>query len=489
MSLSQSEASLLDCLEKSGGKADAASLAAKLGLPESSIFPLSSLLSAKGYITIAEDVIERFRLTEEGMRCAESGMPETRIIRMLESKGGSAPMAEVNAALNPNEVSAALGWGRRTGSFVIEKRNGAPVLVLKAPSKIQLDDSIRRMKNGGELSSLNKEDQELATQLRTRGLLEKKDTKRLILTIVPGKHAEEVSLNLLSSEIIKGGKWKGVKLRPYDVTASPPSLNIGKHHPYLEFLEETKEILIAMGFEETGGPFVETEFWNFDALFQAQDHPARAVHDSFQVRGTSPSIDASEELMWRVKQAHENGGGTGSRGWGYSWDINIARQPLLRTQMTVTSVKYLATHMEPPVKAFSLSKVFRPDVIDARHMIEFSQLDGIIGNEGINVRHLLGILKEFGHQLGFDDIKFKPSYFPFTEPSIEAYVKHPKLGWIECLGSGLFRPEVLAPLGIKFPVIAWGIGIDRLAMIRLGVNDIRDLHTSSLETLRQWRWW
>ncbi len=489
MSLSQSEASLLECLEKSGGKADAASLASKLGLPESSIFPLSSLLSTKGYVTITEEITERFRLTEEGARCAEEGMPETRVVRLLESRGGSTPMADVNAALRPNEVSAALGWGRKTGAFAIEKRGASSVLVLNAARQSELDAAIRRMKDGGDVSQLSSNDQALAIQLKARGLLEKKEVKRLTLTIVPGMHATEVSLNLLSSEIMKSGRWKGIRLRPYDVSASPPLLNIGKRHPYVAFLEETKEILLAMGFEETEGPSVETEFWNFDVLFQAQDHPARAIHDSFQVRGTSPSIDAPEDLVQRVKATHESGGGTGSRGWGYAWDIGIAKQPLLRTQMTVASVRYLASHKEPPVKAFSLSKVFRPDVIDARHMIEFSQLDGIIGGAGINVRHLLGILKEFGHQLGFDDIKFKPSYFPFTEPSIEAYVKHPKLGWIECLGSGLFRPEVLAPLGIKFPVIAWGIGIDRLAMIRLGINDIRDLNTTSLEKLRQWGWW
>jgi phenylalanyl-tRNA synthetase alpha chain len=141
------------------------------------------------------------------------------------------------------------------------------------------------------------------------------------------------------------------------------------------------------------------------------------------------------------------------------------------------------------VKTFCLSKVFRPDVIDSRHMLEFSQLDGILGDHGINVRHLLGVLTEFANQMGFKEIKFTPGYFPFTEPSIEAYVRHPKHGWIECLGSGLFRPEVTKPLGINFPVIAWGIGIDRLAMVRLGLDDIRQLHMGNIDMLRQWGWW
>jgi len=138
---------------------------------------------------------------------------------------------------------------------------------------------------------------------------------------------------------------------------------------------------------------------------------------------------------------------------------------------------------------FCLSKVFRPDVIDAKHSVEFHQLDGIIGDYVINFRHLLGILATIAKELGFEAIKFVPGYFPFTEPSVEGFVKHPKLGWVECLGAGLFRPEVLKPLDIDYQVIAWGIGVDRLAMIRLGINDIRDLHTMRLDKLRDSNYW
>jgi len=198
------------------------------------------------------------------------------------------------------------------------------------------------------------------------------------------------------------------------------------------------------------------------------------------------SSDASEELILNVKKIHENGGSTGSRGWRYNWSREIASRPILRSQTTAVSVRFLYKNKTPPIKMFCLSKVFRPDVIDSKHMIEFCQLEGIIGDYGINIRHLLGILTEFANQLGFKEIKFKPSYFPFTEPSIEAYIKHPKLGWIECLGAGLFRPEVTKPLEIDFPVIAWAFGIDRLAMIKLGIDDIRELHTYNLKKLREW---
>jgi len=490
MSLSQSEASLLDALRRLGGKADARSVASSTGLPESSVFPLSSLLEAKGYVRTSESMRRVVRLTGEGEYCAEMGLPETRLAKLLSSRGGEVSMDELGelGTLKPKELQAALGWGRRTGTFSVEKRGGKTRVALKADRASELEPVLKKLAAGGEPGA---GEWEAVRQLQERGLVTVDAVKQLVMEVTPDGMAAsgEVALNVLTSDLLKSGKWREVRLRPYDVSASPPSLSIGKKHPYLEFLEEVKEILIGMGFEEASSPYVESEFWNFDVLFQAQDHPARAVHDSFQVRGVAPSVDAPEALVRRVKAAHESGGDTGSRGWGYDWDIEVARRRLLRTQTTTSSVRYLWAHREPPVKAFCLSKVFRPDVIDSRHMVEFSQLDGIVGDPSINVRHLLGVLKEFASRLGFSEIKFTPGYFPFTEPSIEAYAKHPKLGWIECLGSGLFRPEVLEPLGIKFPVIAWGIGIDRLAMIRLGVSDIRDLNTSNLDRLRSWGWW
>ncbi|MBM5804750.1 MAG: phenylalanine--tRNA ligase subunit alpha [Candidatus Verstraetearchaeota archaeon] len=489
MPLSQSEALLLKYLEKLGGKAEASSLASGLKQPVSSIFPLSSLLAEKGYVKTTEILKEKFELTEEGAYCAKHGMPETRLLRLLSSKGGTAPMDALKTALKPTEISAALGWGRKAGAIAIEKRGTPPLIVLKRTVNIELDDTIKKLSKDGEKSALTPKELELVSVLEERGLVTLKETKQLIVEMIRGiRPSGGVVSNVLTSDIIKSGRWRKTTLSPYDVTASPPSLKIGKKHPYLEFLEEVKEILIAMGFEEASGPYAESEFWNFDALFQAQDHPARAIHDSFQIKGVEPHIDAPEEVIKGVKAAHEYGGRTGSKGWGYRWNIEIAKRPILRTQTTAVSVRHLSTHKTPPVKAFCLSKNFRPDVIDSRHMVEFCQLDGIIGDRNMNVRHLLWTLKEFAMQLGFKDIKFTPGYFPFTEPSIEAYAKHHKLGWIECLGSGLFRPEVLEPLGVKFPVLAWAFGIDRLAMIRLGIDDIRELHTSNLESLREKGW-
>ncbi|MCS7097377.1 MAG: phenylalanine--tRNA ligase subunit alpha [Candidatus Methanomethyliaceae archaeon] len=481
MVLSQSELRLINSLKKLGGRADAETLAKDMNEPLSSIFSLSLLLRDKNYVSVEEILREWYELTDEGRKCLNEGLPETRVYKLLETSGGELSIEEVKKFLNDKELAAALGWGRQSGVFTIERKK----IVLKKKISFNSDIVLRKVAEG---LNLTEEDLKIIQELERRGLIHKRSGKIIILELIRDVTPLEVGIRALTAEIIKSGKWKEISLAPYDVTASPPEIFIGKKHPYLEFLEEVKELLFYMGFEEMSGPYVESEFWNFDVLFQAQDHPARTIHDNFQVKGVMPNIDAPEELIIKVKEAHENGGSTGSRGWRYNWSREIASRPILRSQTTAVSVRYLHNHKTPPIKAFCLSKVFRPDVIDSKHMVEFCQLDGIIGDYGINIKHLLGILKEFADQLGFKEIKFKPSYFPFTEPSIEAYVKHPKLGWIECLGAGLFRPEVIKPLGIEFPVIAWAFGIDRLAMIKLGIDDIRELHTYDLGRLREWGW-
>ncbi|MCX8205570.1 MAG: phenylalanine--tRNA ligase subunit alpha, partial [Candidatus Nezhaarchaeota archaeon] len=213
------------------------------------------------------------------------------------------------------------------------------------------------------------------------------------------------------------------------------------------------------------------------------------VHDSYKVSYPRAPADLSRhrELVMKVARTHEDGWITGSKGWGYKWSFDIARRLILRSQTTAASARSLAEGLEVPSKIFAIDKVFRPEAPDRTHAVEFHQCEGVVLAEGMNVRHLMGFLAEFSKNLGFNEIKFKPAYFPFTEPSVEAYVKHGELGWIEIAGSGLFRPEMLIPLGYEYPrvqALAWGIGIGRLAMIRLGLEDIRDLHSQSLEYLR-----
>jgi phenylalanyl-tRNA synthetase alpha chain len=191
-----------------------------------------------------------------------------------------------------------------------------------------------------------------------------------------------------------------------------------------------------------------------------------------------------EPYLSQVAAAHEHGWKTGSKGWRYGFDREFTRRLILRSQGTVLSAKQLP-RAKVPGKYFGCVRCFRYDQVDATHRPEFYQTEGIVLGEEVNLRTLLGLLTMFAREVaGASEVKFVPGYFPFTEPSVEAHIRHPELGWFELGGSGIFRPEVTLPLGVTVPVAAWGLGIDRMAMTSLGINDIRELFSPNIENVR-----
>jgi phenylalanyl-tRNA synthetase alpha chain len=289
----------------------------------------------------------------------------------------------------------------------------------------------------------------------------------------------------LSEELIKTGVWKSVKLRPYNVTAAGKNLRIGKRQPYNKFLMDVRRKLVELGFVEMTGPTIETEFWNFDALFQPQNHPSRDWAQTYSLKYPQYGNLPPKDLVDKVKQTHENGWKTGSTGWQCKWDERKAARLTPRAHDTAISPRYLSKGVEIPGKYFSIARCYRPDVIDRTHGVEFNQMGGFVLAEDLTFKDLLGLLKQFAIELGgIKETKFGAGYFPFTEPSCEVYGKHPELGWMELAGAGIFREELTKPLGIEVPVIAWGFGIDRIAMHKLNINDIRFLFSQNLEWLR-----
>ncbi|MFV2041169.1 MAG: phenylalanine--tRNA ligase subunit alpha, partial [Candidatus Hydrothermarchaeales archaeon] len=162
----------------------------------------------------------------------------------------------------------------------------------------------------------------------------------------------------------------------------------------------------------------------------------------------------------------------------------LASKTLLRTHTTSTTIRRLAEGGKQPIKVYSIGRVFRNERVSYKHLPEFHQIEGIVAGD-VSFKNLLGILKEFYGRMGFDKIRFRPAYFPYTEPSLEVEVYfEQKKSWIELGGAGIFRPEVTEPLGITYPVLAWGLGLERLAMLRLDLTDIRALYRSDIDWLR-----
>ncbi len=446
----------------------------KSGMNRDAILKASYLLQEKGYAEVSTKVIRKYYLTSEGKEYLEKGLPEERLVKLL--KEGVKDIGELQKKMGKKEFGIALGWLKKRGVVRIE--NGKLIL-LKDP-KFEEKEILKAINEGREV-----EENKLKNLIK-RKLVDYDEKKEIYIKInkIPEVELTEYIADL-TPEVIKSGSWKDKEFLKYDVRIPSKEIFTAKIHPYERIIRECRKIFLDMGFTEIKGNYIQPAFWNFDALFQPQDHPAREMQDTFYL---DKYVDLRDEVekgfLDKVKETHENGWITGSTGWGGKWDVNKARQLVLRTHTTAITIHYLANNPEPPVKAFCIDRVYRRETIDATHLPEFDQLEGVVLDRNVGFRHLLGLLKEFFAKMGFEDVRFRPGYFPYTEPSVEPEVYVDGLGWVELGGAGVFRKEVTEPLGIKGRVLAWGLGIGRLAMLRLGMKDLRRLYLPDIGWLR-----
>jgi len=496
--LRENEAKTLLELQKAEGTLTVSEIAEKTGLAHAAVMRAALSLESKNLVKIVEEKIRKVTLNDEGRIYAEVGLPERRLANVLAEMGGEATLDEAlkAASLEKNLWAISVGWLNRKGWGRIEKKTRR-VRLLKKPVEGIDEQLLKLLERDGtvDLESLDKELQKAVELLRGRKIIEIREEtlRRLELTekgwetVKRGiKISREVSQ--VTPELIITGKWREVKLRKYNIEAPVAPIWPGKKHPYLRFLDDLKQKLVSLGFKEMSGPIVEISFFNCDGLYMPQDHPAREVHDMYFIKDPKyGSLDRYKSLLENVRETHENGWETGSKGWRYSFSLLEAKRLMLRSQATAASVRMLISdELEIPGKYFAIARCFRPDVIDKTHLTEFNQVEGIIVGEDLSLKDLLGVLKRFAIEVaGADKVKYRPDYFPFTEPSVELVAYKKGYGWMEFGGSGIFRPEVTFPLGIKVPVLAWGLGVDRLFMMKTGIDDIRYLFSYDLDWIRR----
>ena len=465
-------------------------IAEKSGFDETRCLRALQFLSNKNIVKLKTEEKKIIDLGDNGVIYLKNSLPERRLLNLLDEKQQiEIQEAKELSKLSENELKAAIGALKNKAMISLEKGKikleAKKEEIMKKSFEEQLLEALPL-----ELENL-KPEQKLAFQ----ALKERKDiiqvTEEKIVSVELtelGKIIEKEDINkyknlieTLIPEMIKAGTWKGKKFRRYDIKSKVPEIYGGKRQPYYAFLEDVRRKLIELGFKEMSGNSLVSEFWNFDALFQPQFHAARDWSDTYRIKMKAELPE--KKLVQAIKKIHE-------QKWKYSWDKEKSKQVILRPQGTVISAETLAREKEG--KFFAISRCYRPDVVDAKHLSEFNQVEGIVIGKNLNFSNLLYILKEFAVKIANaseKNIRFRPSYFPFTEPSVELDIKHEKLGWLEIGGAGIFRKEVTEPLtGVKdkdLRVLAWGLGIDRLAMLKLNIEDIRELFSSNLEFLRQ----
>jgi len=472
-------------------------LADETGLKSASVTGAAFDLRDEGLVSVEETTDTDAELTDEAHEYLDDGLPEIRLYRAAIDAGADdepVSMGQLIGAsgLGGPQVDIALSNFARKGYGVID--SGDVTADPDADPDVDPEQAALESLAAGD----SVDDTDLLDQLERRELIVQ--SERTVRTIQPtdeGTAALEAGIEVaetvdaLTPEMLTSGEWEDVEFTEYNVEADAPRVEGGRKHILRQTSDRVKDVLVGMGFKEMDGPHADADFWINDCLFMPQDHPARTHWDRFAL--DVPGIqDLPDQLVDRVESAHRNGVGDDGEGYHSPWSRDFAEAVALRGHTTSLSMRYLSgfagADIDPPQRYFSVEKVYRNDTLDPTHLLEFFQIEGWVMAEDLSVRDLMGTFEEFYKQFGITDIQFKPHYNPYTEPSFELFGTHPTTGELVEIGnSGMFRPEVLEPLGIECDVMAWVLALERLLMLMYGFEDIRDVHGTlcDLELLRE----
>ncbi len=446
-------------------------------------------LSELGLVTVNEEIEAFVSLGEEGVNAHREGLLEFRIWNCLSSLPESERTMDrlFVEGFERHEAGPGIGLLKSMGLSIDSGR-----LVVEDEISISKQISVRSefisSLSEGPVAKLKLDDEMVSHFLGRKGLiLINEETSRSWSLTDAGSSIEQSELEHVemigevTPELLQSENWRGAKFKPFDVNSPAPIPMGGRPHPMQALIERIRQVFLEMGFSEIEGDFVQSAGWNMDALYIPQSHPARTMQDTFYLSEPS-QIDVDEHYLDLWSKVHEHGHDTGSKGWGGSFDKDESRKSLLRTHTTVNTVRHIAENPDEPSRVFGIGRVFRQETIDRTHLPEFHQIEGIIHEEEASLPMLITTLKTFYSKMGYPDVRVRPAYFPYTEPSVEVDILW-RGQWLELGGAGIFRPEVTEPLGSKWPVCAWGMGLERLAMIILDLDDIRQLYQPDLERL------
>ena len=483
------------------GEKEVSKIAKKAQLEEVAVLRALDFLSNKEIIKLQTSVKKLVDLGVNGILYKQKGLPERRLVNVVAEKGAlELNEAKKTSGLSDNEFQAALGALKKKALLNLSEGKliftGNKEEITKKTLEEQFLDKLPI-----NFEDLKPEEKYALESLKNRKNIIETISENLVSFEITdlGKELIEQSksfkgedlIEALTPEILSSNNFKNKKFRRYDIKSPVPQISGAKRHFVNQARDYARKIWSEMGFKEMIGTSAQVGFWNFDALFTAQDHPVREIHDTFYIKDIKGKLPDSK-LIENVKKAHETGV-AGSKGWKSKWAEEESKRVILRTHTTCLSAKTLATldRKSLPQKFFAVGKCFRNETVDWNHGFEFNQTEGIVVDENANFKNLLGYLKEFAKKMGYEKVKFQPSYFPYTEPSIEGYVwNEQKKQWVEVLAAGIFRPEVTEPLlGKPIPVLAWGPGFDRMMMGIYAIKDLRELYQNDLGKIRRMKQW
>lgn len=438
---------------------------------------IKSLQINEGLVEVEQKSHKEFKLNSEAEEIVTLGSHEANIFAKIPDEG----MLHAELMKLPN---AKLGFSKAiaNGWIALDKKHAdGPKVTKKMPT---VEDSVQLVLKKLKALELADVPEKAIQDLKKRKLVAEQTINSFLVTKGSKFTTKLVKLEVdLTPEMLHNNSWKDIKFKELNINAQGVMPSSGHLHPLLKVRTEFRKIFLEMGFTEMPtNNFIENSFWNFDALFVPQKHPARDAQDTFFISDPASCDKFPADYLERVKNAHINGKGCGSQGYQYDWKLEETQKNVLRTHTTAVSARMLyklAQQKEfKPAKYFSIDKVFRNETLDATHLAEFHQIEGVIVDKNLSLGELIGVFKVFFGKLGMNDLRFKPAYNPYTEPSLEIFAFHKGLKkWVEVGNSGVFRPEMLLPMGLPKDAIVfgWGLSLERPTMIKYGINNIRDL--------------